>query len=189
MNSSDSDVALVIIYNHQYNKNIEILESLYKHRFSHIFHLVPFYQGERENVIPVYENSYHFQGYLAQVLKSFFHPRFVHYFFVADDLLLHPSINERNYRDVFHVESKTCFLPGFIPDPYEASMNLHDSKSFWNRIGEAYHWQLNQWGVEVANQISDKETALKRCMHLRLSFEPLRFHQLLKVRSFSITFY
>ena len=45
-------VALIIIYNHQYNKNIDILERIYNGRFSNIYHLVPFYNGEKQNVIP-----------------------------------------------------------------------------------------------------------------------------------------
>ncbi len=57
-----SKIALVIIYNHQYNKNIDILERIYKGRFSHIYHLIPFYQGDKENVIPVYDASLYFQG-------------------------------------------------------------------------------------------------------------------------------
>jgi len=55
--------ALILIYNHRYDKNIEILEKIYSKRFSVIFHLVPFYDGNRDNVIPVYENSYYFEGY------------------------------------------------------------------------------------------------------------------------------
>ena len=59
-------VALIIIYNHQYIKNIEITERIYNGKFSNIYHLVPFYHGVRSNVIPVYDNSHYFQGYVAQ---------------------------------------------------------------------------------------------------------------------------
>jgi hypothetical protein len=43
-----STVALVIIYNHRYDKNIDILESIYANRFSNIFHIVPFYDGDKK---------------------------------------------------------------------------------------------------------------------------------------------
>jgi len=54
--------ALVIIYNHRHVQNIEPLERLYTDRFSRIFHLVPFYDGRRENVVPGYENSRFFKA-------------------------------------------------------------------------------------------------------------------------------
>lgn len=38
-------IALVIIHNHRYDANIPRLDEIYKSRFSHIFHLVPFYDG------------------------------------------------------------------------------------------------------------------------------------------------
>ena len=59
-------IALVVIYNHRFDGNISIVEDLYRERFSNIFHLVPFYDGDRPDVIPVYENSFQFQGYIAQ---------------------------------------------------------------------------------------------------------------------------
>ena len=70
MTSNEGDhlqqkVALIIIYNHQYNKNIDVLERIYKDRFHDIYHLVPFYRGDRKNVIPVYESSHYFQGYIS----------------------------------------------------------------------------------------------------------------------------
>ena len=75
-------VALIIIYNHKFDRNIDILENIYKDRFSNIYHLVPFYTGDKSNVISVYENSHYFQGYVAQGFKSYFKEEFEHYFFI-----------------------------------------------------------------------------------------------------------
>ena len=47
-------VCLVIFQNHQYTRNIEVLDRLYGERFDHIVHVVPFYDGSRDDVIPVY---------------------------------------------------------------------------------------------------------------------------------------
>jgi hypothetical protein len=120
-------LAFIIVYNHQYNKNIEILETIYSQRFSHIYHLVPFYSGGKSNVIPVYENSYYFQGYIAQGLKSYFDENFVHYMFIADDLLLHPDINETNYREFFKLGEQTCFVLNFE--------EFHTQKKWWPMVG------------------------------------------------------
>ncbi len=116
-------VALVIIYNHQYNQNIDILERMYKNRFSNIYHLVPFYKDDKSNVIPVYCSSYCFQGYVAQGFKNYFNEDFDHYFFIGDDLILNPLINESNYREHLKLEKEACFIPRLSP--------LNESKVFW----------------------------------------------------------
>lgn len=163
-------VALIIVYNHQYNKNIDILERIYKDRFSYIYHLVPFYKGEKENVIPVYECSYHFQGYISQGLRSYFKEDYTHYFFVADDLVLNPIINEINYFEYLNLKPNTCYIPGFI--------TLHDRNVWWPRVGEAFRWSINFEGVEATDQLPDYETALQKFQQFDLSIKPLRFHQI-----------
>ena len=72
----NGNIALIIIYNHRYDSNVSILEGIYKERFSDIFHLMPFYDGDKPNVIPVYENSRYFQGYIAQGFRNFFNESF-----------------------------------------------------------------------------------------------------------------
>lgn len=112
-------VALVFIYNHRYDKNIAELESLYKDRFSHIYHLMPFYDGEKENVIPIYEHSFYFQGYIAQASRELKNKgNFDHFMFVGDDLLLHPSVNENNYEEFFNINKDESFIT-FIRDLVE----------------------------------------------------------------------
>ncbi|MBK7296327.1 MAG: hypothetical protein IPI91_06540 [Flavobacteriales bacterium] len=167
-----SKVALIIIYNHQFNQNIEVIEKLYKDRFRNIYHLVPFYTGNRENVISVYECSLYFQGYVTQGMKSYFREEYIHYFFIADDLLLNPVINEYNYAECIRLTAKTCFIPGFI--------TLHDPGFWWSRVGDAYHWKLKANGVEADGELPDYEHALTKFQQFELSIEPLRFRQIWK---------
>ena len=104
-------VPLIIIYNHRFDENIPKLEKIYSARFSKIYHLVPFYDGDLPNVIPVFENSFYFQGYIPQsehILKKI---NCTHYVFAGDDLLLHPDINENNVLTELKVENKGGFLP------------------------------------------------------------------------------
>ncbi|WP_114939276.1 MULTISPECIES: hypothetical protein [Mucilaginibacter] len=166
------EVALIIIYNHQYNSNIEILEKLYNGRFTNIYHIVPFYTGDESNVIPVYENSYYFQGYVAQAFKSFYKSTYKHYFFVADDLLLHPQINQDNYREYFKVDDTTCFIPGFS--------NLHDVQGPrpWHRVADAFYWNIKQVGVEATSFWPDNETSRKAFKKFNLDLKPLKFSQI-----------
>lgn len=72
-------IALLIIYNHRYDANIGRLEEMYKGRFQYIFHIVPFYDGNVKNVIPVYEHSHYFSGYIAQAWPHLKDNGFTHF--------------------------------------------------------------------------------------------------------------
>ena len=94
-----SKICLSFIFNHQYEKNIAKLREIYGDRFSTIRYLSPFstYNDDQE-VIPVYETSINFQGYIAQSFK-FLPNDCDYYIFCADDLLLNPDFNENNIID------------------------------------------------------------------------------------------
>jgi len=87
-------IVLIIIFNHRYDDNLEKLDRIYKNRFSNVYYIMPFYDGPRLDVIPVYENSFCFQGYVAQALASFYMRDCTHYVFIGDDLLLNPNLNQ-----------------------------------------------------------------------------------------------
>jgi hypothetical protein len=165
-----SDVVLIVIYNHQYNKNIDVIEKIYDKKFSNIFHLVPFYNGNKENVIPVYDNSYYFQGYIAQGFKSFFKKEYNHYFFIADDMILNPKINENNYFEYLNLNNNTSFFTEFI--------HLHKVDYYWPRIEEAFNWSLNIDRIEVERQIPEFDLALKEFQRNGFELKPLRFNQI-----------
>lgn len=102
-------VCLAIIFNHRYDININKLKKIYKGRFSHIFYIVPFYNGKEENVIPVYECSFRFSGYVAQAYP-WIKGDYDHYLFIADDMILHPEITESNYSEWFSVGNKDAYI-------------------------------------------------------------------------------
>lgn len=103
------EVGLFIIYNHRYDANIDKLEKIYSTRFSNIYHIIPFFNGNRKNVIPVYECSFRFQGYITQAIQLV-DESFKQYFFIADDLILNPAINETNYKEWFHLNGKNAYI-------------------------------------------------------------------------------
>ena len=41
----ETKVALLVIYNHRYDKNIVRVKQIYAKRFSYIYHVMPFYDG------------------------------------------------------------------------------------------------------------------------------------------------
>ncbi len=107
-----SKVCLVFIFNHRYEKNIEKLKKIYKNRFSLFRFIVPFYKGdENEEVIPVYESSYYFEGYYMQAAEKLAVLDADDFLFIADDLILNPHVNENNFRDYFGLaEEKGCYI-------------------------------------------------------------------------------
>lgn len=169
-------VALIFIFNHRFDKNIPVLEKLYKSRFSNIYYLVPFYDGDQPNVIPVYENSFYFQGYIAQGLKHYFSEKFEHYIFVGDDLILNPAINENNYKEYFNLSEKASFIPEIFnlhnltnndTLRFETFNNLPGSppKFYWWRIGEVINYHHPKNGAETSKDLpsfSDADTILKK---------------------------
>lgn len=167
-----SKVALIIIYNHQYNKNIEIVEGIYQNRFTNIYHLVPFYKGDKNNVIPVYESSYYFHGYVAQGFKSYFKEDYDHFFFIADDLILNPLINEGNYKLYLKLNLNTCFIPRLS--------SLAENPSFWNLNIDTLLWELESPGVESRDKFPPHKEAQQLLAKFGIQNKPMKFEQIWK---------
>ncbi|MEN9447929.1 MAG: hypothetical protein RJA25_1219 [Bacteroidota bacterium] len=162
-----SKVALIIIYNHRYDKNIEVLENLYKTRFSNIYHLIPFYDGDKENVIAVYENSYRFQGYISQAFRTFYKDMYDHYFFVADDLMLNPAINENNYSDCLNISPTASYFPVFL--------DFNDDDLKWMRIRGAIEYPHFVPGVEFHKELPSNEEATRILRNAGFELKPILY--------------
>lgn len=109
-------IALLVLYNHRYSQNISQIENLYKNRFSHLYHIIPFYEGDKSNVLPVYESPYQYQSYIAQAyqqIKKANTQKYSHYFIVADDMVLNPGITEENLFKVVGIDEKSCYITDF----------------------------------------------------------------------------
>ncbi|MBR1398176.1 MAG: hypothetical protein IJ563_11690, partial [Selenomonadaceae bacterium] len=60
------NICLIILFNHKYVQNVKILDKIYSNRFSSIYYVMPFYNGElngvdgvdESHIITVYESSY-----------------------------------------------------------------------------------------------------------------------------------
>jgi hypothetical protein len=116
MTEHADQICLVVVFNHRFEKNIPKLEALYRGRFSHVYYVVPFLQGDaRDNVIGVYGSSYCFEVYLAQAYSRIVDPRFSHYVFVADDMLLNPELNEHNLIASLGLDERTGYIKSVRP--------------------------------------------------------------------------
>ena len=145
-------VALLIIYNHRYDKNIDRLEKSYKGKFSHIYHIMPFYEGTVENVIPVYESSFRFQSYIAQAYQHLKDKGFTHYFIVADDMIINPHINETNLFTLTGIGEHQSYIYD-IREIYDCFFVQH--------VEAMRRYRERQKGVEVENILPTKEDAEK----------------------------
>ncbi len=171
-------VALIIVYNNRYEENIEVLEKLYRGRFSHMYHLMPFYHGGKSNVIPVYEISIYFQGHLAQGLRHYFREEYVHYLFVHDDLMLNPAINEMNYQDFFQLGEHSSFL---------THINNLNGGVFWSWLRDNYNYNpinaSNDPLREAARELPSYDEALQilkrsQAGTFKFTTQPFRYAQL-----------
>lgn len=163
--------ALIIIYNHRYDQNISRLESIYKGRFSHIFHIVPFYDGQLSNVIPVYESSYYFSGYLSQAYSHLKKMEFTHFFVVADDMIINPILNEANLLDEMGLAEDECYI--------DYITKLQELNHPWRQT-EAMKYIVKQRGVEVCNILPSIDEAKVQFDKYRIPYSPIPLKPLIE---------
>lgn len=187
---------LVIVFNHKFDRNIAVLEKLYKSRFEHIFFLVPFYTGNNPRVIPVYESSLYFQGYLAQGFKTFYRPEFTHYLFIGDDLILNPVVDEHSYMQLLNLDKNTSYLPDLAP-LHQSSQSMSvsaASRQPISQLGDSqadklskHHWihtfrgvtfYENRGGSNTKLELPSREDALKQFASYGLPIRPLTYYNI-----------
>ncbi len=150
----EKKLALLVVYNHRYDKNIPVIDKIYQNRFSHVFHLVPFYDGEQENVIPVYDSSHRFQNYIAQAYPHLRNKGFTHYLVVADDMLLNPRINEDSLWEQTGLDIHDCYI---------SRISIIQTRThFWTHSVKALKYKVKQPGVEISNILPSVEEAKLR---------------------------
>jgi hypothetical protein len=168
-----SKIALLVVYNHRYDKNIPIIENLYAGKFSHLYHVIPFYEGDKENVLPVYESSYRFQSYIAQAYRQILLKcdDYTHYFVVADDMLLNPAVNEHNLFEFINIERDTCFITNFT--------DIQTQMTPWALFYEPFFYSIEQRrGIEIKNVLPDRETAISRFITCNIDVSVIPYRRL-----------
>ena len=157
---------LIIIFNHRYDKNIPVLRKIYAQSFSHIYFLVPFYDGNDPDVIPVYESSYYFQSFFAQGFNRFFKEEFTHYIFCGDDCLINPAVNQNNFLEQTGLAEATDFIPGII--------QFHSLKNGeWWHTKKAIDFFHNREGAEVQRELPSREEAVEKFRKHGITIQPL----------------
>ena len=166
----NSKPVLVVVYNHKYPQNVPIINQIYNNRFSRIYHLMPFYDKSMrndgdENIIPVYESSVFFHGYMTQGLSNYYKPDASRYIFVADDMMLNPLINEDNYAKYFKLSKDAGFINNLklIDDLF-----LKKGTS-WLHSHKAYQFNKNHYAIKELKHLPSFAEALERIKKSRLN--------------------
>lgn len=147
-------IALVVLFNHRYDKNLPILEDMYKQRFSNRYYLVPFYDGDMENVIPVFGRSIFFESYIAQAYNILKNNGFDYYYIVADDMIINPVINDNNILEFFELQEGESWIPHL--------RIIKEQKMFWLGTLAAFTYRPVQKYVETNGELPTVEEAVER---------------------------
>lgn len=161
-------ICLIIVFNHKYNKNIEKLESIYSKRFSNIYYLMPFYKGNKKNVIPVYESSYQFQGYFSQGFNEYFQEKYDYYVFIGDDLILNPSLNESNIISKLNLDNSS-YIKSI--KPMNQSIGI-DSRKLYDTLCA---FNTKKTGVEYENEIPSYKKAMQKAKKYGIKDNRLKY--------------
>lgn len=115
MNATGEDrLCLVVVFNHRYDQNIEKLVALYRGRFEQLRFLVPAYTGTRPDTVAVLENAVCFQGYFWQAFARYHDPRFTHYVFIGDDVILSPDVDASNLLARLKLDERSGYIKSLI---------------------------------------------------------------------------
>ncbi len=149
-----SKVCLAILYKNYNCSLIDKFEILYKNNFDYILHIMPLYDGGRENVAAVFENKYQMCGYIPQALCRLPFDDFTHYIFMTQDCILNPEINSFNYKDKFKIDDDSAFI---ADDIFPVSIDTMHSTD-WAFVS-VYNYTYRKNGAEIREFIPLKVDA------------------------------
>ena len=174
-----SQICLSFIFNHQYEKNIPKLREIYGNRFSEIRYLSPFstYNNDQD-IIPIYETSINFQGYIAQAYQ-YLPKNCEYYIFCADDLLLNPLFGEKNILDYLN-----CYNHSYIK-----YLNPVWEHSFaWHKFNECNDYPNDNCIIDTSNLLPSRKDLLCKYKNFGFNYKNIGFKNFLGIYEKGITY-
>ena len=166
-----SNVALLVVFNHRFDRNLEKLRSFYRTKFSNVFFLMPFYDGTDEDVIPVYYPSNTFQGFFVHAYEKLKGYGFEGWFVIADDMVINPCLDENNIKEKLGVDQDKSFLPSIIDFNPEVD---------WIHAYKSLSFSLHNPFLENFQQLPDKQVAFNKLKTYGLEPKGLMFDKIYK---------
>ena len=119
-------------------------------------------------VIPVFDDSYYFQGFMAAGYNTYRHEDASHYIFVADDLILNPEINEDNYASFFELGAKDSFVQNAynLKQPFD--------KRDWGHSKHSFSFAPYAQGLDEAHKLPSVEEAIVKFKSLGYATQYVR---------------
>ena len=145
---------LITVFNHRFDQNIPVLKAMYSDRFPGLLHLVPFFEGEADDVAAVFGSSHHFQGYVAQAAGRIATAEHGHYLFVGDDVALNPSLDHRNLAAELGLGPRAAFIKELHP--------LSEMSYQWQHLFRGVRPFELDVGVDHASQLPAPDEAWRR---------------------------
>lgn len=164
-------VALLVVFNHRFDRNLPRLRELYKEKFSNVFFLMPFYDGNDEDVIPVYYPSNCFQGFFQTAYQVLKNKEFDYWFIVADDMVINPSITENNITSTFSISKSDSFIPTLC--------QFNDELS-WPHARKSLAFNLNDPFIENKRALPSNEECYEALAKYGVEPLGLRFENVYK---------
>ena len=107
-------VRLVVVFNHRFEANLDKLDRILGDRFPDRLYLMPFYQGDRRDVLPVYASSHRFHDFLVQSRERLADTDASHLVVVADDMVLNPSLDAGNLLAELGLDEDTAYIKDML---------------------------------------------------------------------------
>jgi hypothetical protein len=158
------NIKLVVIFNHNYEQHVPTLDALYANQFPDRSYLVPFSTSDRGDVIRVFEDGRTFSGHVAQGHNAFKSPAATHYLFIADDMILNPSISSSNLHQRLQLRPDEAYIKSIAP--------ISKANYLWifaTRVLES----VRRAGFDYSTQLPHPKLALKRFAELGIECGPV----------------
>ena len=173
-----SRICLSFIFIHQYVKTFDKLREIYRDRFSTIKYLSPFSTfNDDQEVIPIYETSINFQGYIAQSFK-YLPKDYDYYIFCADDLLLNPEFNQNNILDRLNCHESS----------YIKYLNPIWKHSFsWHKFEECNDYPNDGCNIDHSNLLPSRMEFLAKYQKFDITYKNIGFSNFRGIHDKTIT--
>jgi len=127
---------------------------------------MPFFDGNDDDVIPVYAPSNLFESYFTQAFQILKDRGFDYWFVVADDAIINPQINERN------LANKLCLS---VNDNFIPEINPFCKGVTWDHAWNALAYEPRTRYVDTLSMLPEYQQAHEKLKNLDLLPEGLIF--------------